>query len=42
MINAETKSGNKRNDINLEPQLNFDTFVSSEYLKIVVPTLVFR
>ncbi|KAF0235714.1 MAG: TonB-dependent receptor [Prolixibacteraceae bacterium] len=33
MINAETKSGNKRNDINLEPQLNFDTFVSSEYLK---------
>lgn len=33
MINAETKSGNKRNDINLEPQLNFDAIVSSEYLK---------
>ena len=33
MINAESKTGNKRNDINLEPQLNFDTFVSSEYLK---------
>ena len=33
MINAETKTGNKRNDIILEPQLIFDTFVSSENLK---------
>ena len=33
MINAETKTGNKRNDILLEPQYNLDTMVSAEYLK---------
>jgi hypothetical protein len=33
MINAETKTGNKRNDIFLEPQYNFDSIVSVEYLK---------
>lgn len=33
MINAETKTGNKRNDILLEPQYKFDSIVSVEYLK---------
>jgi len=33
MINAETKSGNKRNDILLEPQNFLDTTFSAEYLR---------
>jgi hypothetical protein len=33
MINAETKTGNKRNDILLEPQYISDSTVSAEYLK---------
>jgi len=33
MINAETKTGNKRNDILLEPQYISDSIVSAEYLK---------
>ncbi|MDO8952610.1 MAG: TonB-dependent receptor plug domain-containing protein [Draconibacterium sp.] len=33
MINAETKTGNKRNDILLEPQMKTETFVSVEELK---------
>jgi TonB-dependent SusC/RagA subfamily outer membrane receptor len=33
MINAETKTGNKKNDILLEPQFNPDTIVSAEKLK---------
>lgn len=33
MINAETKTGNKKNDIILEPQFSPDTMVSTEKLK---------
>jgi hypothetical protein len=33
MINAESKTGNKRNDILLEPQYELDSMVSVEYLK---------
>ncbi len=33
MINAETKTGNKRNDIFLEPQYKLDSMVSVESLK---------
>lgn len=33
MINAETKNGIKRTDIKLESQLNFESFISTDFIK---------
>ena len=39
MINAETKTGNKRNDILLEPQLKVEAFVNTDDLKNICPDI---
>jgi hypothetical protein len=39
MINAETNTGNKRNDIMLEPQMKVEAFVNTEDLKNVCPDI---
>jgi hypothetical protein len=39
MINAETKTGNKRNDIVLEPQVKVEPFVNTEDLRNICPEI---
>jgi hypothetical protein len=39
MINAETKTGNKRNDILLEPQMKTEAFVNTGELKNICPDI---
>ena len=39
MINAETKNGSKRTDIELQPQFEFDSFVSPEFMKNSCPDI---
>lgn len=39
MINAETKTGNKRNDIVLEPQMKIEAFVNQEELRNNCPEI---
>lgn len=39
MINAETKTGNKRNDIVLEPQMKIEAFVDAADLRNICPDI---